>query len=214
MSRLVTFGCSFTYGHGLEDCTAEDGYGAGPNPSKYSWPSIVSEKMNLICDNQAICGLSNLGIVDKIINYKFKEDDTVVVMWTFFERDLLWLDKGVSFNLTVGNPNADKELINAWATAHSIVDRRMRAWYNIHHIYSYLKSMNLNFYFLHTRQEREFMWLKPSWADSIKFLPTKFPDFGHLPKAADGMHPGAKSHEFIAAFIYQYINSLEFSNQS
>lgn len=208
MSRLVAFGCSFTYGDSLDD-TLDN-----PGPSKFAWPNLVANKMNLDCDNRAVCGLSNLGIVDKILNYTFKDTDTVVVMWTFFERDLLWLNKNDSFNLTVGNPNVDEELIHAWSTVHNVTDRRIRAWYNIHHIYNYLKSININFYFLHTHQEREFMWLKPQWANNINFLPTKFTDFRHLPLAADGTHPGAQAHSFMASHIYQHINSPEFSNQS
>jgi hypothetical protein len=211
MSRLVAFGCSFTYGHGLEDCVASDGIGAGPVPSKFSWPSILADKMNLDCDNQAVCGLSNLGIVDKILNYSFNKDDMIIIMWTFFERDLLWLSKNQKLDLTVG---IDTEILNAWAITHGIVDRRMRTWYNIHHVYSYLKSINANFYFLHVNQEPEFINLKPVWANNINFLPTKFRDFRHFPLAADGKHPGTKSHNFMASHIYQHINSTEFSNQS
>ena len=211
MSRVVAFGCSFTYGHGLEDCVASDGIGAGPIPSRFSWPSILADKMNLDCDNQAVCGLSNLGIVDKILNYSFNKDDMIIIMWTFFERDLLWLSKNQKLDLTVG---IDTEILNAWAITHGIVDRRMRTWYNIHHVYSYLKSINANFYFLHVNQEPEFINLRPVWANNINFLPTKFRDFRHFPLAADGKHPGTKSHSFIASHIYQHINSTEFSNQS
>jgi hypothetical protein len=211
MSRVVAFGCSFTYGHGLEDCVASDGIGAGPIPSRFSWPSILADKMNLDCDNQAVCGLSNLGIVDKILNYSFNKDDMIIIMWTFFERDLLWVSKNQKLDLTVG---IDTEILNAWAITHSIVDRRMRTWYNIHHVYSYLKSINANFYFLHVNQEPEFINLRPVWANNINFLPTKFRDFRHFPLAADGKHPGPKSHSFMASHIYQHINSPEFSNQS
>ena len=132
MSRLVAFGCSVTYGHGLEDCIASDGIGAGSIPSKFSLPSILADKMNLDCDNRAVCGLSNLGIVDKILNYSFNEDDMIIIMWTFFERDLLWISKNQKLDLTGG---IDTEILNAWAITHSIVDMRMRAWYNILQLY-------------------------------------------------------------------------------
>ena len=207
MSRLVAFGCSFTFGDSLEDTLDNT------RPSKLAWPNLVANKMNLDCDNQAVCGLSNLGIVDKIINYKFDETDIVLVMWTFFERDLLWQDDGTSYNLTWNLSNS--ELVDSWATTHTVRDRRIRAWYNMHHVYHYLKALGLRFYFLHTSQEKGFLSIKPTWAENINFLPTKFTDFmNRFPKALDNSHPGSKSHEFLASFVFQYINSTEFPNQS
>src|SRR6056297_1807791 len=84
-NRLVAFGCSNTYGHGLSDCINKD-RSPGPYPSKDAWPSVLSEKLNRECVNYGIPGASNKGIWEYITRVRLSPRDIVVVLWTYHER--------------------------------------------------------------------------------------------------------------------------------
>lgn len=85
MDRLVTFGCSYTYGHGLPDCITDHG-GAGKIPSKFAWPQLLAKKLDKELYNAGIPGASNKLIMDTVINFPFKPTDTVVILWTYLSR--------------------------------------------------------------------------------------------------------------------------------
>ena len=92
MSRLIAFGDSFTYGHGLADCHVPVKNWAGPNPSKFAWPQVLGDMLGLEVVNKAICGSSNVQILKEILNFEdFVSYDTVIVGWTFNMRDCICL---------------------------------------------------------------------------------------------------------------------------
>ena len=75
MSRLVTFGCSHTYGMGLED------------PSKEAWPHVLGKligKEKVV--NKGNTGASIKEITHTAFNFKFLPTDTVVILWTHLNR--------------------------------------------------------------------------------------------------------------------------------
>jgi hypothetical protein len=43
--RIIAFGCSYTYGHGLPDCLDDDKITQGPTHSNLAYPSILAEKL-------------------------------------------------------------------------------------------------------------------------------------------------------------------------
>ena len=53
--NLKTFGCSFTYGHGLADCIQEDMMTHGFSPSNMAWPNHLKG----ICGFKKLYNLSN-----------------------------------------------------------------------------------------------------------------------------------------------------------
>jgi len=69
MKKIVTFGCSVTYGHGLPDCHIAPDM-PGKSPSKLAWPSLVANQANVQLSNQGKCGASNLEILYNILKYK------------------------------------------------------------------------------------------------------------------------------------------------
>jgi len=85
MGRLVAFGCSYTYGHGLPDCLMAKGR-AGRKPSKFAWPHLLAKKLDKQLYNAGIPGASNKLIMDTVINFPLKPTDTVVILWTYLNR--------------------------------------------------------------------------------------------------------------------------------
>ena len=89
--KLVVFGCSFTFGHGLPDCVSEDGTGPGTQPSKMAWSNHLKTfgKFHSL-DNKGIPGASNKIILNEIVNYDFNEPTVVIVLWSNFERKTIF----------------------------------------------------------------------------------------------------------------------------
>lgn len=90
--KLVVFGCSFTYGHGLPDCLDGNNIGPGSKPSKFSWANHLKTSLGLSkLTNKGIPGASNKIILNEIVNYDFKKEPTkVVILWSNFERKTIF----------------------------------------------------------------------------------------------------------------------------
>lgn len=85
IKRLVAFGCSLTYGHGLADCYLPNGR-EGPNPSVQAWPFLVARHYGIAIDNQGISGGSNKEIFNTLRKYDFQKGDCVIVLWSYINR--------------------------------------------------------------------------------------------------------------------------------
>ena len=85
MKRLVTFGCSHTYGDGLEDCIAygEDNY---ITPSKLGWPATLAKLLDLPLLNISDPGASIKEVAYRIANTTLYKDDLIVVLWPSADR--------------------------------------------------------------------------------------------------------------------------------
>jgi hypothetical protein len=201
--RLIAFGCSMTYGHGLPDCFVPPCHD-GPTPSQFAWPALVANRLDLSIDNQARCGASNLEILNKILEYDYQKDDTVMVMWSFTDRDLIFGRKnifGQQTNIPVGTWNRT-DLSNHWSKAHSEDDVGTRSWFYIHHANLFLKSKNLkcfNFYASQNHLKR----FKPKFIDTQVHKVESWKDLG-----LDKSHPGVKSHQAMAEKIYKIVSKI------
>ena len=82
--RIVAFGCSNTYGHGLSDCTVEGTDKAGPVASKFAWPALVDSNKPYL--NLSKPGSSNKQIAMDCLAQEFIETDIVIFVWTYAVR--------------------------------------------------------------------------------------------------------------------------------
>ena len=86
--RLVAFGCSNTFGQALPDiwdhkkneCIFNQG------PSKYAWPQLLANKLDIECVNISKPGASNKEIWYNIVNTEFKKNDIVIILWSHLNR--------------------------------------------------------------------------------------------------------------------------------
>ena len=83
--KLVASGCSFTYGHGLTDCFIPP-LGHGPDPSKFAWPSVVADLLNIECVNVSTPGGGNMRIIKQLLEVDLDETDIVTVLWSYSTR--------------------------------------------------------------------------------------------------------------------------------
>lgn len=205
-TKLVTFGCSITYGHGLADCVVNK-FEPGKVPSKYAWPQIVADHLGLSLDNQSRPGASNLEILHKILNYKFKETDYVVVMWTFSNRDYIFGNKNLITQKQSGTQVGSWQtgsLLDSWVAVHSESDLATRTWLNVHHANLFLKSMNIPVYnfFVSLKYLKKY---KQSFV-AVPYSNIKVEKLEEIDKALDNLHPGPKSHIAIAGKIIKVLS--------
>lgn len=200
MDRLITFGCSYTYGFGLPDCYVND-FDPGPFASQHSWAAILAKKLNRRLVNLSHSGSSNLEILNSVLNYNFLPDDKVIVQWSFTDRDTIFHPtKG---NIQIG-PWESYEHFKEWLKIHSAYDLTVKSWLYMHHAQQHLKLLNVDFSFLNIIELNQ----KPRWASNIEFLKTNFKDFQDAyPKAKDNVHPGIECHVSVAEEIYKEINT-------
>ena len=208
MPRLITFGDSFTYGHGLPDCHIPPGL-AGPECSKLSWPQLLGDKLGMEVINRAKPGHSNIEILrDLLRSTDILPTDIVIIGWTYTVRDYVFkknfLGKDVSFKVSpwIG----EKSFIKKWFSVHNDYDLSVRAGLHIHHAECFLKTKEVNQY--HFCAYREFFNTMPNF--------TRFPEhfisqniLPKIDKALDKSHPGPKSHEKAAENLYEIINAPE-----
>lgn len=97
MSRLVAFGCSFTYGEGLPDCLNDKKGNSSPTPSKLVWPALVGEMLSREVVNLGCSGSSNKHASISCLETDYQEDDIVIFLWTYWHRTaILRSDGGVT----------------------------------------------------------------------------------------------------------------------
>ena len=214
MSRLVTFGCSHTYGHGLEDCIIENNL-PGPVASKFAWPNQLGTMLGLETINLSRPGASNLEILYNILKFDFQEKDVAVVLWTEHSRDLIFAktDRALNYNLdffpigtwmTKENEGIDVE---AWLSIHTDYDLLVRSFMYIHHAEKHLENKKIKNYsfFLNAKN---ILNQTPNFLTFNNLLNVELWDimFSLHDKALDGCHPGPVAHIKIAEEIYKHIN--------
>lgn len=222
MKRLIAFGCSHTYGMGLEDSfIEEEPFKPYISPSKYAWPNLLAEQLDRECVNLSIPGGSNLEILYSILDFKFQKSDSVVVGWTSPLRDIVVYPestvriapflvngmfaedqvKEIVPNLYPGSNSVELQEINKkYFQVHSDTDMNIRSWLHQYTAGCYLKSKNIDFHF-----SSVWGW-KPTHIKIESFITLEnflehLGDCNQLDFARDKMHMGPNAHQLFAAEV-------------
>ncbi len=197
--RLVTFGCSNTYGQGLEDCYWEDNESFKYGPSQYAWPQLVANRLGIECCNESIPGASNKLIMHQIISFPLLPTDTVVVMWSFQDRFHIITDdisKNVFYHKPITPWHKDKASKNYYKLIYNEYDHNLMTDHYINYVGLYLEKNNITN-------------LQATCSHNLTH-PLVF-DIQHrtlldeYPKALDNMHIGPEAHKEVANRIYERI---------
>ena len=213
MPRLVTFGCSFTYGHSLPDCYIGNGC-PSDSPSKYAWPSLLAEKLGYDCLNLSASGSDNYQILLDILRTDFKQDDVVVIGYSYFDRyeyyQLINRDgEGHQLSKKTKDIQHRKEINKSMLTTllgdTNIKNNNQRYWNNwlsIQHAEMLLHSKNIqNYSFLNVPEIAQEN--KPDLIELNNFfddIQLTFKDY-----ALDKEHPGMETHRLQAEQLYSMI---------
>lgn len=187
--RLVTFGCSLTYGDSLID-------------NKLAWPYLTAKHLNIHCDNQAQRGISNHKILYNILNYKFNVDDIVVIMWTYVTREMRLQIDGTS---ELFGPWDKGGIERPWVEFAEPYDYSVKTLINIHHAKLHLNSLNMRHIHFKADNSTEL----PIAMDKCTFIDNVFDldvskvdpvDYG-----LDNSHPGPKTHQLFSLTVSDLI---------
>ena len=227
MNRLVTFGCSHTYGQALPDVWDYENNKeiTTQGPSKYAWSQILSDKLNLECINLGSPGASNKEVWFHIVNTEFKKSDIVIILWPGRYRwciikDLVPntavpIDTDYSsvedFNNRkvekIGPFNFDKKHSSSTAFYKYLFDEQdYRIDYLMRVNYVSMLLKNKVKILKHYETEIKELCNYPNWFMG-KFCKEKFfiDILKKYPKAEDNAHSGIDGHKAFANIVYKEI---------
>lgn len=202
MARLITFGCSFTYGQSMPDCVEKGNvYNPGPKPSKFAWPNVLSKMLNIECINQSNCGASNLEILYKILDFNFEKDDVIVIMWSLPERDIYFTRLMKSYR-KLGAWMTDK-IAKKWMLTLDEYDYIQRSWIYMHHADLYLKNLDVKY--MHYPAYADKLTVESS-LKNISINNLYLDGQVNCDLALDNSHPGIESHKQTANNIFNILD--------
>ncbi len=201
MARLVAFGSSYTYGDGLPDTFSNNN-----NPSRLAWPSVLANELNLECVNMSSRGASNKKIWHDILNFKFKPDDIVFILWAFSNRYTIFNSKSTFKNLM---PSATDDLIEADAYYRYIYteyDSALSSKLYINHANHLILSKNIKVYHLLLNAESKDLFELAG--QTIDTIPLLFEESYKkvYPLSLDNLHPGEECHKEFVRDILLWLN--------
>ena len=209
MSRLITFGCSYTYGKGLEDCQdwpLLNNSMDSSKPSQLGWAKQLADKLNVELVNKSHPGAGNLEILYEVLQFNFKDDDIVVIMWSHYLRDMLFTRffKWKFFRRRLGAWK-NTGLAKKWVEQMSERDYSMRTWLYMQHASLFLNSKRIKYIHYpaapHELQEYQFPNIQVDnlYMDGIEWLDN----------ALDNAHPGIKTNTNTANKIFDILNGTK-----
>jgi len=211
--RLVTFGCSFTYGHGLADCHVAPNH-AGPNPSKFAWPQLLATRRQLNCVNLSRPGGSNKLMWWRAVNFKFKPTDVVIFYTTFPDRDCILnnsdsiddLHETYQLGLWPSKDKRTRSYRDLVVHSNSTKNWEYQSYVYLDYAYQHIFKQGVKNIFFFKHQHQIWQHQLPDWA-TFKF---ETPEISGMIKkwdyALDRSHPGPKSHKQIAKRLDAYLN--------
>ena len=223
--HLVTFGCSHTYGHGLDDCILDDGRSAGLEPSKFAWPKKLQEMVGFqTLDNRSKVGASNKIITKRIVDCNYVKDTVVIILWSNFNRHTIFDDRGES-KLHMLPAFIQKDMPLAFWKNHSsnkdeftnLVKTYYENYYEeydvtfdqvirMNFVHSFLKDQGILSIHLVAEHELKDKYFKKFNSSDITIKKFNWKKHFVIDDALDypHPHPGPKSHEYFAYNINQW----------
>jgi hypothetical protein len=200
MERVITFGCSLTYGHGLPDCFSPP-RDPGLNPSNLGWPSIIAKCLDRECINISSPGASNKKIWNDVIHFDYQETDIVFVLWSYIERSsIIHSSKKITF-------------IGPWAPDHSNYykefydkhDATLMSSLFVNHANMFLQQKNITMHnIIPGTRELPILELNNIIVKHIPIYITDIRDYH--PLALDKRHPGIECQTAYSKKILDFLN--------
>jgi hypothetical protein len=194
MSRLITFGCSYTYGEGLSDCLNPEINRRADFPSKFAWPSLLGKKLNKEVINLGRPGCSNRYIANEILNTSIEKDDLVVVLWTHANRSTIFA-QGPDESQNLHPRKNDKTNRAYFKHIYNPYNCFLESCHSIHYSNLYLSSKEVTIYNFQIKPRLSMpAYATPKW-NTVDVISQ---DLYYVDIANDGDHPGIESQKLIA----------------
>jgi hypothetical protein len=223
--KLVTFGCSFTYGHGLSDCIADDGSN-GPTASEQAWPSVLGKLTGMKVDNVSEPGSSNLMITKAIVDYsKYTKDTVVVVMWSNNDRETIYKTGNEKLHMLPGflddtmpgtfwfdkdKNNFKKTITTYYENYHEDWNATLNQTIRMNFVHAFLKNKGIKNFHVHSEHHRlDINYFKKFNVRDLNLKYFNWKNNFHIDDALDipKPHPGPRSHALMATNIQRWFFS-------
>ena len=184
MNRLVAFGCSLTFGIGLPDTWP---YREKYVASSLAWPNILGNKLNLETINKGIPAAGQTEILNTILNFDFHDNDTCVIMWSYFDRLDFYKFTEPNFGHRIGPRHKSYRKILLMSDTYQI-DVARRNWLVMQHCMLYLRNKKIkavHIVCLDDKISHPNTLYKIDIFDTIQDITWNYHD-----KALDKIHPG------------------------
>ena len=186
--RLITFGCSLTYGHGLYDCHIPPNF-SGDQPSKLAWPQLIANILGIECKNRSSPGASNKLILGNLQKFPFKKNDIVICLWSHKERYTIFKENSHKF---IGPWMEEKYSKLYYKHIYTDYDGTYDLYTRANWAKNYLDLLDIKNYHLSVNDQdltEEFKW------NRVDFLPLYMNKIRkNFPVALDNHHPGEEAH--------------------
>jgi hypothetical protein len=198
MSRVVAFGCSYTRGTALDDVwDFKNKCSLFPKPSKYAWPQLIADSLELECINLGKGGYSNKSIWHTIVNFNFRSDDIIFIHWSFLDRYHYYENNNNGHIIDhKSNTPRDKAFFKY---LHSDYDMLNDMYLRINHIDSLLHGKTRYHLLIEPATT-------PDW-NNTKIQNIYLNDYKiKYPRANDNSHPGILAHKEFATALLEILN--------
>lgn len=215
MNRLIGFGCSYTYGTGLKD-------------RNNSWPNQLATKWKLGAVNMGVGGASFKRIWWEIMQFNFRPEDTVAILWTHLDRFCILQDT----HRTGPNASGDhiewdiyqKPTIRIYkgykTDSDFLLQRKKEAYYKYIHddfdyLAHYLALINHTYFYLKDKVKAQYH-MRVDYRDAVlpfnevDYLPIDFCAIRDLHKKShDGVHPEKEGYAEFVKQIDRCVNNKD-----
>jgi len=219
MNKIWAFGCSQTYGHGLEDCYREENefYHAGKEPSKFAYPQLIGDALDKEVINLASPGTSNKHILHKIkLNQsEMNKNDIVIIHWTYIERHGIFNEDSKNI-VNIRSTENDKISKQYYKYIHRDSDAVIVTRWYMNYAHLTLKAQGVKSIhcppLMNTHDNKSLINMKswhnhdfvkdPNFENDISFVSMMIQhDDLKLDKGIDDLHTGPKTHRAFADLI-------------
>jgi hypothetical protein len=217
--RIWAFGCSQTFGHGLEDCFRfeNDFYYAGEEPSKFAFPQLIGDALGKEVKNMSRPGASNKHILQqiKLNQSEINKDDIVIIHWTYIERHAVFVNNERD-NLNIKSTDDMKVSKLYYKYIHRDNDAAIVARWYMNYAHLTLKSQGIksihcpplmnahnNKSLINMESWHDHDFVKdPNFESDISFVSMMLQhEDVQVDRAIDGQHAGPKTHRAYADLI-------------
>lgn len=172
--------------------------------SKFSWPCVLSSKLNTPYKNMAVPGASNREIWHRILNYKFMPNDIVIILWTWVNRYAIITGPNETDveQVRINTPIARR--LDTALEANNDFDRKYDSLVYIDHANRVLKDKNVLTFNFYVDALGEF----PHWVGHMNSCDANFLSiWKKFPYTTDFTHPSVEAYQETANIMYNFIVS-------
>jgi len=174
-------------------------------PSKLAWPHLLAKLLDKKSTNLSESGCSNKHIWNRIVNFKFKKNDTVIILWTYRYRNTVLKNKNDGHHIKPYNVEKDIISKNYYEQMFTEYDATMMTKLVISQVNYFFQNENIPVYNLIVDKDNTDLLTLSNI--TIPHIPVYFKDFEkNFPRGLDGVHPGNEAHANFANQIYNYVN--------